>query len=39
MIFANKVAVSGAREPEVLTMVIDKALEMASQLEADPDRI
>jgi predicted DsbA family dithiol-disulfide isomerase len=28
MIFANKVAVSGAREPQVLTMVIDKALEM-----------
>src|SRR6185312_182185 len=28
MIFANKVAVSGAREPEVLAMVIDKALEM-----------
>ena len=34
MIFANKVAVSGAREPEVLTMVIDKALEMATQPEA-----
>ena len=34
MIFANKVAVSGAREPEVLTMVIDKALEMAAQPEA-----
>jgi len=33
MIFANKVAVSGAREPEVLTMVIDKALEMATQVE------
>jgi predicted DsbA family dithiol-disulfide isomerase len=31
MIFANKVAVSGAREPEVLTMVIDKALEMAGE--------
>jgi predicted DsbA family dithiol-disulfide isomerase len=31
MIFANKVAVSGAREPEVLTLVIDKALEMAAQ--------
>jgi predicted DsbA family dithiol-disulfide isomerase len=31
MIFNNKVAVSGAREPEVLIMVIDKALEMASQ--------
>lgn len=34
MIFANKVAVSGAREPEVLTLVIDKALEMAAQPEA-----
>jgi len=33
MIFANKVAVSGAREPEVLSMVIDKALEMATQPE------
>jgi predicted DsbA family dithiol-disulfide isomerase len=34
MIFANKVAVSGAREPEVLAMVMDKALEMASQPDA-----
>jgi len=34
MIFANKVAVSGAREPEVLAMVMDKALEMASQPQA-----
>ena len=33
MIFANKVAVSGAREPEVLAMVIDKALELAAQPE------
>jgi predicted DsbA family dithiol-disulfide isomerase len=31
MIFANKVAVSGAREPDILAMVIDKAVEMASQ--------
>ena len=31
MIFANKIAVSGAREPEVLAMVIDKALGMAEQ--------
>jgi predicted DsbA family dithiol-disulfide isomerase len=31
IIFANKVAVSGAREPEVLAMVMDKALEMATQ--------
>jgi predicted DsbA family dithiol-disulfide isomerase len=30
MIFANKIAVSGAREPEVLTMVIDKAVAMQS---------
>jgi predicted DsbA family dithiol-disulfide isomerase len=29
MIFANKIAVSGAREPEVLALVIDRALEMA----------
>ena len=34
IIFANKVAVSGAREPEVLVMVMDKALEMAAQQEA-----
>jgi predicted DsbA family dithiol-disulfide isomerase len=27
MIFANRIAVTGAREPEVLAMVIDKALE------------
>jgi predicted DsbA family dithiol-disulfide isomerase len=39
MIFNNKVAVSGAREPEVLIMVIDKALEMASQPQADPEEI
>ena len=31
LIFNNKVAVSGAREPEILVMAIDKALEMASQ--------
>jgi predicted DsbA family dithiol-disulfide isomerase len=37
MIFANKVAVSGAREPEVLAMVIDKALEMASQPDTSAD--
>lgn len=34
MIFANKVAASGAREPEVLVMVMDKALEMSAQQEA-----
>ncbi len=31
MLFANKIAVSGAREPEVLAMVIDKALEMSGE--------
>ncbi len=31
MIFGNKVAVSGAREPDILAMVIDKALEIAAQ--------
>ncbi len=30
MIFANKIAVSGAREPELLVMAIDKALEEAA---------
>ncbi len=34
MIFNNKAAISGAREPEVLVMVIDKALETATQSEA-----
>ena len=37
MIFANKVAVSGAREPEVLAMVIDKALELVTQPAGDPE--
>lgn len=36
IIFANKVAVSGAREPEVLAMVMDKALEMVSQAAMEP---
>ena len=35
MIFGNKVAVTGAREPEVLAMVIDKALEMSDGAEAE----
>jgi predicted DsbA family dithiol-disulfide isomerase len=35
MIFANKVAVSGAREPDVLITVIDKALELSAQVEPD----
>ena len=33
MIFANKIAVSGAREPEMLAMMIDKALELADATE------
>ena len=32
MIFGNKIAVSGAREPEVLAMVIDKALGMSDEV-------
>ncbi len=31
MIFGNKIAVSGAREPDTLVMVIDKALAMADE--------
>ena len=31
MIFGNKIAVSGAREPEALVMVIDKALAMSEE--------
>ncbi len=34
MIFGGKIAVSGAREPEMLAMAIDKALEMADKPEA-----
>jgi predicted DsbA family dithiol-disulfide isomerase len=37
MIFGSKVAVSGAREPEVLATVIDKALEMINQPEAQSE--
>ena len=39
MIFGNKIAVSGAREPETLVMVIDKALAMMDQqgTESLPD--
>jgi predicted DsbA family dithiol-disulfide isomerase len=33
ILFANKIAVSGAREPEVLAVVIDKALGMQDGLE------
>jgi predicted DsbA family dithiol-disulfide isomerase len=31
MIFGNKIAVSGAREPDMLAMAIDKALEITAQ--------
>ena len=34
MLFGNKIAVSGAREPEVLAMVIDKALAMMDELQS-----
>ena len=35
MIFGSKIAVSGAREPEVLAMVIDKALGMAGEPQTE----
>jgi predicted DsbA family dithiol-disulfide isomerase len=31
MIFGNRLAVSGAREPELLVSVIDRVMEMAQQ--------
>ena len=31
ILFANKIAVSGAREPEVLVMVMDRALTMGEE--------
>jgi predicted DsbA family dithiol-disulfide isomerase len=41
MIFGNRLAVSGAREPEVLLSVIDRVTEMAAQqtktAEPEPD--
>jgi predicted DsbA family dithiol-disulfide isomerase len=40
MIFGNKLAVSGAREPELLVSVIDRVTEMAQQggqLETEPE--
>jgi predicted DsbA family dithiol-disulfide isomerase len=40
MIFGNKLAVSGAREPQVLVSVIDRVREMAAgtpQAEAEED--
>ena len=37
MIFGNKIAVSGAREPEVLAMVIDKALGILGEPKAVTD--
>ena len=36
MIFGNRLAVSGAREPEVLVSVIDRVTEMAAQQAAEP---
>ena len=35
MIFGGKIAVSGAREPEMLAMAIDKALDMANASQPD----
>ncbi|MEI9932366.1 MAG: hypothetical protein WDM89_17955 [Rhizomicrobium sp.] len=34
-IFANKFVITGAREPEVLVQVIDKALEAHEQADAE----
>ena len=36
MIFGNRLAVSGAREPELLVSVIDRVTEMAAQQAAQP---
>ena len=36
MIFGNRLAVSGAREPELLVSVIDRVSEMAAQQAAEP---
>jgi predicted DsbA family dithiol-disulfide isomerase len=36
MIFGNRLAVSGAREPELLVSVIDRVTEMAAQQTAQP---
>ena len=36
MIFGNRLAVSGAREPELLVSVIDRVTEMAAQQAAEP---
>jgi predicted DsbA family dithiol-disulfide isomerase len=36
MIFGNRLAVSGAREPELLVSVIDRVMEMAAQQAAEP---
>ncbi len=37
MIFANRIAVTGAREPEVLAMVMDKALEGSDAAESEDE--
>ena len=39
MIFGNRLAVSGAREPELLVSVIDRVTEMAAQQAAEPAQI
>jgi len=36
MIFGNRLAVSGAREPELLVSVIDRVMEMAQQQASEP---
>jgi predicted DsbA family dithiol-disulfide isomerase len=36
MIFGNRLAVSGAREPELLVSVIDRVTEMVAQQAAEP---
>ena len=36
MIFGNRLAMSGAREPELLVSVIDRVTEMAAQQAAEP---
>jgi len=39
MIFGNRLAVSGAREPELLVSVIDRVTEMAEQQGNPPDEL
>ena len=37
MIFGNKIAISGAREPDVLAMVIDKAMDLPNEQDAETE--